>query len=105
MMTDDEKLVILKRMTGERNTAVLSTYLSLAKSVVLNHAYPYGYDDMEEVPPKYDSVHIEIAVYMLNKRGAEGEVSHSENGVSRTYEGADVPPSLLRRITPMAGVL
>lgn len=104
-MTDDEKLVVLKRMTGEKNTAVLSTYLSLAKSVVLSKAYPYDNGGIDEVPPKYDSVHIEIAVYMLNKRGGEGEVSHSENGVSRTYEDGDIPPTLLRRITPMAGVL
>lgn len=105
MMTDDEKLVILKRMTGEKSAAVLSTYLSLAKSVVLSKAYPYDDGGIDEVPPKYDMVQIEIAVYMLNKRGAEGEVSHSENGVSRTYEDGDIPSSLLRRITPMAGVL
>lgn len=102
-MTDDEKLVILQQMTGEKNAAVLSAYLSLAKGAVLAHAYPFG--GMEEIPPKYDTVHIEIAVYMLNKRGAEGEVSHSENGVSRTYADGDIPPALLRRITPMAGVL
>lgn len=54
---------------------------------------------------KYDAVHVEIAAYMINKRGAEGEVSHSENGVSRTYEDGDIPPSLLRAITPVAGVL
>ena len=58
-----------------------------------------------EVPPKYELVHIEIAAYMLNKRGAEGEVTHSENGVSRTYEDGDIPPTLLRRITPVAGVV
>jgi hypothetical protein len=42
---------------------------------------------------------------MLNKRGAEGEITHTENGVSRQYEDGDIPPSLLRRIVPMAGVL
>lgn len=104
-MTDDEKLVILQRITGEKSKVVLSTYLSLAKSVVLSKAYPYDNGRIDEVPPKYDSVHIEIAAYMLNKRGAEGEISHSENGVSRSYEDGDIPPTLLRRITPMAGVL
>ena len=103
-MTDEGKLVILGRMTGEKDTDVLFTYLSLAKSVVLSKAYPYD-DQMDEVPPKYDATQIEIAAYMLNKRGAEGEVSHSENGVFRTYEDGDIPPTLLRRITPMAGVL
>lgn len=41
-MTNDEKLVILKRITGETDDEVLSTYLSLAAGVVLTHAYPYG---------------------------------------------------------------
>lgn len=101
-MTDDEKLVIVKRMTGESDTAVLAAYLSLAKGAVLARAYPYGNGE-EEIPPKYDAVHIEAAVYLLNKRGAEGEVSHSENGISRTYADGDLPPALMRRITPMAG--
>lgn len=102
-MTNDEKLVILKRITGETDDEVLSTYLSLAAGVVLTHAYPYG--GVEEVPVQYDNVQIEIAAYMLNKRGAEGETSHSENGVSRSYEDGDIPPTLLRRIVPTAGVL
>ncbi len=102
-MTDNEKLVIVQRMTGETDADILSAYLSLAKGIVLSKAYPYG--DADEVPPKYDVVHVEITVYLLNKRGAEGEVSHSENGVSRTYEDGDIPPTLLRRITPMAGVV
>lgn len=102
-MTDDEKLAVVGRLTGETCPAVLDAYLSLAKSAVLARAYPYGNGE-EEIPPKYDAVQIEAAVYLLNKRGAEGEVSHSENGVSRTYADGGLPPSLLRRITPMAGV-
>jgi hypothetical protein len=42
---------------------------------------------------------------MFNKRGAEGETSHSENGVSRTYSSASVSEELLREITPKAGVV
>lgn len=102
-MTDEEKLTMLKRMTEETDDEVLSTYLILAKGVVLARAYPYSEADM--VPAKYDTVHVEIAAYMLNKRGAEGETAHSENGVSRSYEDGDIPPTLLRRILPMAGVI
>lgn len=54
---------------------------------------------------KYDTVQVEIAAYMLNKRGAEGEIVHLENGISRHYEDGDIPPTLLRRITPMVGVM
>lgn len=103
-MTDEEKLAMLTSMTGETDEAVLSTYLTLSKNVVIAHAYPYG-DGTEEVPAKYDTVQVEIAAYMLNKRGAEGETAHSENGVSRSYEDGDIPPTLLRRIIPLAGVI
>lgn len=102
-MTDEEKLTMLKSMTEETDNDVLSTYLTLAKGVVLSRAYPYSEEDT--VPAKYDTVHVEIAAYMLNKRGAEGETAHSENGVSRSYEDGDIPPTLLRRILPMSGVI
>jgi len=103
-MTDAEKLTMLTSMTGETENDVLSTFLTLAKNVVLAKAYPYG-DGAEEMPLKYDTVQVEIAAYMLNKRGAEGETVHSENGVTRHYEDGDIPPTLLRRITPMVGVM
>ena len=90
-MTDEEKLTMLKSMTEETDNDVLSTYLTLAKGVVLSRAYPYTEED--KVPAKYDTVHVEIAAYMLNKRGAEGETAHSENGVSRSYEDGDIPPA------------
>lgn len=103
-MTDETKLTMLESMTGEDNREVLSTYLTLAKGVVLSKAFPYG-TGTEEVPAPYHTTQVEIAAYMLNKRGAEGETVHLENGVSRHYEDGDIPPTLLRRITPMAGVI
>lgn len=103
-MTTAEKSTMLTNMTGETDNAVLSTYLTLAKGVVLSKAFPYG-TGTEEVPAPYHTTHVEIAAYLLNKRGAEGETAHSENGVSRSYEDGDIPPTLLRRITPMAGVM
>ena len=103
-MTDAEKLTMLQSMTGETDQNVLSTYLTLAKGVVISKAFPFGTGE-EAIPTPYHTVHVEIAAYMLNKRGAEGETAHSENGVSRSYEDGDIPPTLLRRITPMAGVM
>ena len=48
---------------------------------------------------------IRIAVEMFNKRGAEGEIAHSENGVSRSYASANVSEDLLKEITPKVGVV
>ena len=60
---------------------------------------------MTEVPVQYEHLQLEIAIYMLNKRGAEGQTSHSENGISRSYENADIPKSMLMSITPNVGVI
>lgn len=103
-MTNDEKLKMLKAMTGETDTEVLSTYLSIAGHKVLRKAYPFD-DTQTTVPDKYAYTQLEVACYLLNKRGAEGQTSHSENGISRSYEDGDVPPSLLREIMPCASVI
>lgn len=103
-MSEDEKKSMLKVITEEQDDTVLSTYLSLAASKVLTRAYPYD-PTIIEVPDRYAAVQVEIAAYMLNKRGAEGQTSHSENGVSRSYEDGDIPQTLLRQITPMVRVV
>lgn len=104
-MTDTEKLTALKAVVGGSDTdEVLSTYLKLAGSKILAKAYPYD-DTVSEIPVKYEYLQIEIAAYMLNKRGAEGQTSHSENGISRTYENADIPASMLKAVVPHCGVI
>lgn len=103
-MTLQEKLDLLKTMSGETDEAALSAYLGLAGDHVLRRAYPFA-PDATIVPDKYARVQVEIACYLLNKRGAEGETAHSENGISRTYETASVPDSLLKQITPYVRVM
>lgn len=103
-MIDSEKLEMLKDLTGEADDVVLLTYLTLAGQKVIQKAYPYR-NDVQKVPEKYATVQVEIACYLLNKRGAEGETYHSENGINRSYENADVPESMLARVIPFAGVI
>lgn len=103
-MTDIEKEDMLAAMTGEKNGIVLSTYLAIAGNKVLKRLYPFG-TTTTAVPDRYALTQVEIACFLLNKRGAEGQTSHSENGISRSYEDGDVPPSLLREIMPCASVI
>ena len=104
-MKQTEKLTLLKAMVGSADSEdVLLAYLDIAGGKILNRAYPFG-TDLTEIPARYDFLHCEIAAYLLNKRGAEGQTGHSENGISRSYESADVPESMLGAITPMVGVI
>lgn len=104
-MTDEEKLTVLKAMVGSSDSdEVLSSFLLLAGRKIIARAYPYD-SSVTEVPTQYDYLQCEIAAYLLNKRGAEGQTSHSENGITRSYENADVPSSMMKIITPHVGVI
>lgn len=104
-MTQAEKLTLLKAMVGSSDTDdVLLAYLDIAGGKIINRAYPFD-PEATEVPRRYEFLQCEIASYLLNKRGAEGQTGHSENGISRSYESADVPESMLGAVTPMVGVL
>lgn len=98
-MEDDVKIAKLTALTGETNTDILTTFLDFAKDKIMRKAYPLG-NEPESMPSKYDNLQIEVAVYLLNKRGAEGETSHNENGVNRYYECGDVPASMLKNVAP-----
>mgnify|MGYP003304238217 FL=1 len=107
-MTEAEKLTMLRVMVGQANEGewvddTLRSYLKIAGNKILNRAYPYD-DTVTEVPSRYGYLQCEIAAYLLNKRGAEGQLSHGENGISRTYESADVPESMIKEVIPRVGV-
>ena len=109
-MENTEKLTLLRTMVGQTDDSenwtddVLLTYLNIAGREIIRRAYPYK-NDITEVPEKYDTLQCEIANYLLNKRGAEGETSHSENGISRSYENGGVPESMLKSVIPYCGVI
>lgn len=105
-MTYNEKLNRLKVLVNDDNATddTLSLYLNIAEEKILNRLYPYN-DSKKEVPTRYIHTQLEVATYLYNKRGGEGEVQHSENGISRTYESADVPESMLRHVIPFVGIV
>ena len=103
-MLDSEKVALVKAMTDETDEAIIMAFLSLAGDAVYHAACPYRNSDKISVVSEYEGVQIRAAAYYLNKRGADGEKSHNENGISRTYENSDLPDSLLREFTPIVGV-
>lgn len=98
-MTDAEKIVMVQTITGEADQEIISAYLYMAGRKICSIAFPF--ENVSEVPERYEHLQIDGAVYLYNKRGAEGQTSHSENGISRSYENADLPESMLRSIAPM----
>lgn len=102
-MTNEQMLEMVKARTGVNDTTLLSAYIEDAGQAIINKAYPFK-TGITEVPEKYQHRQVEIAVYLVNKQGAEGQTSHNENGVNRSYESASIPKSMLRDIIPLAKI-
>ena len=104
-MTNAEKLARLSVLISPEKAeyALLEALLGQAEGIVLNRRYPFGAPEGATVPLAYEHIQLQIAVELFSKMGAEGETAHNESGISRTYEAADVSPSLLRRIIPVCG--
>jgi len=70
------KLNQLKTLLGKQGDNseddLLLMLLTLSAQKILDRVYPYD-DKIEEVPSRYATKQIEIAVYLYNKRGARGK--------------------------------
>ena len=107
-MTMETKVTLLRSMLDgddEDPTDVLEAYLELAGQKILNRMYQFAEQKGRSVPDAYAMNQVQIAAYLLNKRGAEGEIQHIENGIHRNYGSADVPDQMLKDITPFCSVI
>ena len=78
---------------------LLTAYLTLAENKLLNHIYPF--EKPATLDKEYDVKVVELAIILYNKRGAEGEDSHNENGVNRKYQSEE---KFLQSIPRYAGI-
>lgn len=73
---------------------LLEFYLGKAEQVICDIR------NSNVVEDKYKYVQVEMAIELFNKRGAEGQDSHSENGINRGWETAEISDALLAKVTP-----
>ena len=86
-MTIDEKIEDMRVGIAPdvADTEVLRAELLAAETMILNKMYPFGYADGTEIPTRYDRLQVKLAIELYSQRGAEGQISHSENGISRSW--------------------
>lgn len=89
-MTPLERFKLLAGITDDTQDGLISAMLSDAEDSVRD------YIGREEVPARLISVQVQLAVIAYNKRGAEGESSRSEGGISQSFDG--LPPELMARL-------
>lgn len=98
----------LSRLIGNEyeDVRTMDLYLDIAAGKILNRMYPFLTDYTNvSVPDRYAMIQLNVAAYLMNKRGAEGEIQHIENGVHRNYGTSDVPDEMLKDIVPMAAAI
>lgn len=101
-MTDRQKLQYFKTMVGDTvNDDLAAAYLKLAEEKILNRLYPFGRCAYEPLDSAYSFDQCELAIILYNKRGAEGESAHNENGINRSY---DPEEQFMTRFVPHAKV-
>ena len=101
-MTEIEKIESM-RVAIAPDTAedeVLLSEIQSAETMILNKMYPFGYSEDKSIPPRYERLQIKLAVELFTQRGAEGQVSHSENGTTRTWPSVN---RILAQIVPHCG--
>ena len=103
-MIDTEKLEMLKALVGNTSLSddTLLVYLKMAGNDVIRRCHPSSASiEVHEVPEMYEDIQVQLACNRILKRGAEGQSSMTDNGVTRVYESDTV---LLNRIVPFAHV-
>ena len=98
-----DNLTRLQNRTGEEDEELLRDLLMTAKVAIMNRRFPFKsftYDCFEDydVDAKYSDLQFRIAMDLYNKIGAEGEIIHSANGISPTYESSWISAQLLLEV-------
>jgi len=106
MVTQLERLKIQLEIKDNEQDALLLDLLESAKFAILSRRYPFDDFPMNDtgeliLEPRYYDLQVRIAVHLYNKMGAEGQITHSENGISRSWKSGDIPESLLNQVTPL----
>ena len=106
-MTTFEKKNMVQNMIDDPSLTQeqIEYYLKKSAASIMDRlyaAYSQRPED-EELPSRYEMLQVELAIRYIARRGGEGEISHSEGGVSRTWANAD-DSDLLCRVVPKAGL-
>lgn len=85
-----ERFKVLAGITDNSQDGLITLLLEDAGEAVCD------YIGRDSVPERLRSVQVQLAVMAYNKRGAEGESSRSEGGISQSFDG--LPPEMRERL-------
>ena len=105
-MTLAEKILMVQTLVQndtDATDALITVYLNLSESAIFNRLYPFGIPSGATVPTEYEVLQCRLAARYFDRRGAEGEIVHNENGINRTYQSVD-DEDLLKNVIQIAKI-
>lgn len=107
-MTTVEKIETVQTLVGNDKKAtakVVRVHLLQAQQKILDRLYSVVPEERKNgMPEEYDMLQCELGARLFLRRGGEGELTHEENGINRTYGSVD-DEDILSRLTPFAKVM
>lgn len=105
-MTKLERLKTLLDIAGSDQDDVLSVYLDFARDEILSWLYSGKTpEDVMDVPKQYEPTQLMACVAGLSMKGAEGQISHSENSISRSWKYEDMVSYVRQHVYPYVEVV
>jgi len=107
-MTENQKIEAINAMLDKKEDEnKLSVYLNFAKEEILNKMYAFKERPIKvvNVPSKYEQVQIMAVIVGLTVAGAEGQNSHSENGIGRSFSYPTMVEYIHTHVMTVVGVL
>ena len=105
-MTDQEKITFVQAFFDTAPSVSDCTIaLLVSKQRIMRQRYGLtGMSESTPFPSQYEIEQCELAVRYIARKGGYGQVTHSENGISRTWASED-DLDILKRIPPLAKVV
>ena len=106
-MTTAEKLDMVKTIMGADapDDETIKSYLTLAKTEILQWRFSYDPDNIpEDVPAAYEMTQIYAVVNGFSQRGVEGQSVSIENGIHRHFDFTDMTRYIRQNVIAYAKV-
>ena len=105
-MSTSEKADMVIRLLGDESISLetVEAYLSFAESAIIAHKYANVSNKPTEFPSSLEPVQIQAVIAGLSMSGAENQLSHTENGISRTFKYSDMLQYIQRNVPAYVGV-
>lgn len=107
-MTTDEKLTMVKTLlevSGEAEDARIKVYLNAAEKEIISWRYSLSSQKVTAVPEEYEMTQVFAVVAGYSQSGAENQLAHTENGITRQFKYADMIAYIRSHVLPIVGCL